>query len=146
MIKENRQFVTNEPVEFEKKPVEAQDYRKFTGHFNRRIYRIYPDLKKENLRLSTCNRLDLQTLGSQLIMMPKNLHDHCSGTISKLGWSRQLTHNQSRGSFMTQKGRLNFLDRKAYYFLFTKKTQIRHPKPHNPSCPKYTKEMCVRDT
>ena len=26
--------------------------------------------------MSTCNRLDLQTLGSQLIM-PKNLPDHC---------------------------------------------------------------------
>ena len=30
---------------------------------------------KENRRMSTCNRLDLQTLGSQLIM-PKILHDH----------------------------------------------------------------------
>ena len=28
--------------------------------------------------MSTCNRLDLQTLGSQLIM-PKNLPDHCMG-------------------------------------------------------------------
>ena len=28
--------------------------------------------------MSTCNRLDLQTLGSQPIM-PKNLPDHCSG-------------------------------------------------------------------
>ena len=26
--------------------------------------------------MSTCNRLDLQTLGSQLVM-PKNLPDHC---------------------------------------------------------------------
>ena len=26
--------------------------------------------------MSTCNRLDLQTLGSQPIM-PKNIHDHC---------------------------------------------------------------------
>ena len=28
--------------------------------------------------MSTCNRLDLQTLGSQPVM-PKNLHDHCTG-------------------------------------------------------------------
>ena len=32
---------------------------------------------KENWRMSTCNRLDLQTLGSQPIM-PKNLPDHWS--------------------------------------------------------------------
>ena len=30
---------------------------------------------KENRRMSTCNRLDLQTLGSQPVM-PKNLPDH----------------------------------------------------------------------
>ena len=33
MIGENRHLVTNEPVEFEKYPVEAQDYREITGHF-----------------------------------------------------------------------------------------------------------------
>ena len=26
--------------------------------------------------MSTCNRLDLQTLGSQLVIMPKNFGDH----------------------------------------------------------------------
>jgi hypothetical protein len=57
MIGENRQLVTNEPVEFEKLPVEVQDYRKKYG----RIYRIYPNSIKENRRMSTCNRLDLQT-------------------------------------------------------------------------------------
>ena len=31
--------------------------------------------------MSTCNQLDLQTLGSQPIM-PKNLPDHCSHHIS----------------------------------------------------------------
>ena len=74
MIGEHRQLVTNEPVEFEKYPVEVQDCRKITGHF-RGIYRIYPDLIKEYQRKLTCNRLDLQTLGSQLVM-PKNLSDH----------------------------------------------------------------------
>ena len=75
MIGENRQLDTDEPVEFEKKPVEVhQDCRKITDHF-RGIYRIYPNLIKENRRMSTCNRLDLQTLGSQLVM-PKNLPDH----------------------------------------------------------------------
>jgi hypothetical protein len=41
----------------------------------RGIYRIYPHLTKENRRMSTCNRLDLQTLGSQPVM-PKILPDH----------------------------------------------------------------------
>ena len=34
---------------------------------------MYPNLIKENQRMSACKRLDLQTLGSQLVMMPKNL-------------------------------------------------------------------------
>ena len=33
MIEENRQLVTNEPVEFEEKQVEVQDCRKITDHF-----------------------------------------------------------------------------------------------------------------
>ena len=36
-----------------------------------------PNLIKENQRMSTCNQLDLQTLGS-LPIMTKNLPDHCS--------------------------------------------------------------------
>ena len=50
MTGENRQLVTDEPVEFEKKPVEVQDCRKITDHF-RGIYRIYPNLTKENWRM-----------------------------------------------------------------------------------------------
>jgi hypothetical protein len=68
MIGENRQFVTDEPVD-------VQDCRKMIDHFSG-IYRIYPNLMKENRRMSTCNRLDLQALGSQPIM-PKNLPEHC---------------------------------------------------------------------
>ena len=78
MIGENRQVVTNELVEFEKEPVEVhQDFREITDRF-RGIYRIYPNLIKENRRMSTCNQLDLQTLGSHPIM-PKNLPDHWFG-------------------------------------------------------------------
>ena len=74
MIGENLELVTKEPVEFEKLPAEVQDCRKITDHF-RGIHSIYPNLIKENRRMSaTCNRLDLQTLGSQLIM-PNNLPD-----------------------------------------------------------------------
>ena len=58
LIGENRQLVTNEPVEFEKEPVEVQDCRIITDHF-RGIYRIYSNLIKENQRMSTYNLLDL---------------------------------------------------------------------------------------
>ena len=75
MIAENRQLVTNEPVEFEKEPVEFQDCMKITGHLRGIYRRIYPQFNKGNRRMSTCNWLDLQTLGSHVIM-PKNLSDH----------------------------------------------------------------------
>ena len=45
MIGENRQLVTNEPVEFEKLPVKVQDRRKITDHF-RGIYRNIPQFNK----------------------------------------------------------------------------------------------------
>ena len=68
---------SNEPVEFEKKIVDVQDCRKITDHF-KGIYRIHLNSIKENRRMSACNRLDLQTLGSHPVM-PKNLPDHCTG-------------------------------------------------------------------
>ena len=48
--------------------------------------------------MSTCNRLELQTLGSQPIM-PKNLPDHCFQCprvdwISRCGWSRERSQLQ----------------------------------------------------
>ena len=67
MIAENQQLVTNEPVDI-------QDCRKVTDHF-REIYGIYSNLIKETWRMSTCNRWEVQTLGSQPIMR-KNLPDH----------------------------------------------------------------------
>ena len=74
MIGMNRQLVTDEPVEFEKLPVEVQDCRKITDHF-RGIYRIYPNLIKEDRRMSICNLLDFGTIGSQPVMSI-NLPDH----------------------------------------------------------------------
>ena len=102
MIGENRQRVTDEPVEFEENPVEVQDCRKRTDHFQG-IYRIYPNLTNENWRMSTCNRLDLQTLGSRPLML-KNLPDHwlgvegtkrqASGKMSpRLLWTLQSHHS-----------------------------------------------------
>ena len=78
-IGENRRLVTHEPVELDKYPVEVQDCMRITNHF-KGIYRIYPNLIKENQKLSTCNWLDLQTLGFQPLM-PKNLPDHWEGEI-----------------------------------------------------------------
>ena len=52
MIGDNRQLVTNEPVEFQKQLVENQDCRKITDHF-RGIYRMYPQFNKKNWRMST---------------------------------------------------------------------------------------------
>ena len=45
MIEENRQFLIDEPVEFEKQPVEVQECRKISDHF-RGIYRIYPNFSR----------------------------------------------------------------------------------------------------
>ena len=67
MIGGNWQLVRSEPVEFEKKPVEVEHCRKITDRF-RGIYRIYPNLIMGNRRMSTCNRLEVQTLGSQPVM------------------------------------------------------------------------------
>ena len=35
--------------------------------------------------MSTCNWLDLQTLGSQPVIMPKNLPDHCPEFDTAMG-------------------------------------------------------------
>ena len=48
MIGENRQLVTDEPVEFEGSPVEVQECRKITGHF-RGIYSVYSQVFKGKL-------------------------------------------------------------------------------------------------
>jgi hypothetical protein len=75
MIEENRQLVTDEPVE-------VQDCRKITDH-SRGFYRIYPNFIKEYRRMSTCNRSNSQTLGSQRIM-PKNLTNHCTWAFNTI--------------------------------------------------------------
>ena len=63
--------------------MEVQDCGLITNHY-RGICRIYPNLIKENRGISsTCNPLDLHTIGSQLGIMPKNLPDHWSRKASK---------------------------------------------------------------
>jgi hypothetical protein len=52
--------VTNAPIE----PVEVQDFKKITHHL-RGISRMYLlSFMKKNQIITTCNRLDLETLGS----------------------------------------------------------------------------------
>ena len=66
-------MVTDDPVEVEEKLVEVsrlqENYSPFTG-----IYNIYLKLMKTYQKVSTCIRLDLETLGSQPIL-PKILPD-----------------------------------------------------------------------
>ena len=50
--------------------LKVQDFRRITDRF-RGIYRIYIKWMKRNQKMSTCNRLDLESLGSWLTM-PKN--------------------------------------------------------------------------
>ena len=67
-----------------------------------------PIVMKENRRMSTCNRLDLITLGSQPVM-PKNLPDHWTkyhkpyrptkGLHKTFKWSSTLGHRHSTVSF-----------------------------------------------
>jgi hypothetical protein len=105
MIGENRQLVTDEPVEFEKLRVEVQDCRKVTDHF-RGSYRIYPNLIKEIRRMSSCNRLDLQTLGSQPIIMRKNFPNHWSSVLQRRSlWSDKIDHELISFMWPSHEGR-----------------------------------------
>ena len=56
MSGENRRLVENESIE-------VQDFKKFTDH-SRGIYTISLKLMKKDQKMSICNRLDLETLGS----------------------------------------------------------------------------------
>ena len=47
---------------------------------------------KENQRMSTYNRLDLQTLESQPIRMPKNLPEHRSEGVARTKASHSFCH------------------------------------------------------
>jgi hypothetical protein len=56
----NRLSLRNNRLNFEV----HQDCTKITDHFRGIYRRIYPNLMKQNRRMSTCNRLDLQTLSN----------------------------------------------------------------------------------
>ena len=71
MLGENQRLVTDELVEFENKLVEVREFMRITDHY-RGIYIIYFKCINQNRKImSTCNRLDLDTLRSWPTM-PKN--------------------------------------------------------------------------
>ena len=72
-------------------PVEVQDLRKITYHF-KEIYTIYPKSIKRKPKMPTCNRLDLETLGSRPTMA-KNLPWHWHVTSQS---SEQLVIKKKR--------------------------------------------------
>ena len=73
-IGEYRLVVADQPVEFEKLPIEVQGFRKSSDLF-RGIQRTYLKFIKENRKMSTC--WTWKTLGFPPIM-PKILPGHCS--------------------------------------------------------------------
>ena len=64
---ENGPLVIDESAEFEKSPVEVQDFRKCVHHF-RGIWRLHLTFLKKTRKMSTRNQLDVETLGSRPIM------------------------------------------------------------------------------
>ena len=60
IYRENRLLITDKLVEFQHSLVQNQDFVKITNPI-RKIYRIFPQFK--NQKMSTCNWLDLETLG-----------------------------------------------------------------------------------
>ena len=89
MNREKRPLDTDVLVEFEKKPFEVQDFRKFTNRFVESTEEWYLELIKKDRTITTCNQLDLETLGFWLIM-PKNLYGD---------WTWQAYINLSNWSF-----------------------------------------------
>jgi hypothetical protein len=75
MIGENRQFVTDEPVSLRNNRVKIETGGKSPIVLKEFIEEYTPLTIKENRRMTTCNQLDLQTLGSQLTM-PEHLPHH----------------------------------------------------------------------
>jgi hypothetical protein len=89
MIGESRQLVTDEPVEFEKSSA-----GKLAIILEECIEYNYPSFIKEQQRMSTCNRLDLQTLRmstdcaqksprSLWLIMPKYLPQNSPRTLNE---------------------------------------------------------------
>ena len=59
----NRRLVIDEPVELEKWPVEVQDFRKSPIILEESVEYTSNEWQQQNRKMSTCNRLDLESLG-----------------------------------------------------------------------------------
>ena len=100
---ENWQLVIDEPVE-------VQDFKRITDRF-RGIYKIYLKWIKLNWKMSTCNRLDLESLGSWPTM-PKNF----PGTVVE---GRALNKFELRMVMkFDQECRLISVKHKCFWYLF----------------------------
>lgn len=70
MKRENQPLVRDEPVEYEKSAVEAQDFMRITYHF-RGIERMQVKVVKKKWKMSTRNRLDLENTRISSEVYPK---------------------------------------------------------------------------
>ena len=70
------------PVDFEEELVQIQYFRDLEEFTEYSLILI-----KQNRKMSTCNQLVLETLGSRMTMMPKNLPGHCMVVGTCRRWS-----------------------------------------------------------
>ena len=68
MNREIRLLVIDEPAEFGRQTVEVQDFKNFTDP-RRGIHRVYLKVMQDKEKMSTFHQLDLETLGSWLVML-----------------------------------------------------------------------------
>ena len=88
-------LVTDAPVEFEKQSI--QDFGKIIDS-SRDIYKILLNLMKKDRKMSTCDRLVLETLGSQAIrhkILPRN-----RTTSLLLGYETQYDSRRAHNRLM----------------------------------------------
>ena len=104
---ENWWLVISEPVEFGNWPIDVQDLSKYPQSFYKNLWNT-PKVIKNNRKIATCNRLDLETLGCWPIM-PKHLPKHrcvrawtfctpkwCVLTRCLLGWTLERHPHPAR--------------------------------------------------
>lgn len=80
---ELRLLVTHKPVEFDKSPVDVEDFRKITDHSRGLYARVKPQINKGKIKKSyTCNSLDLETL--RLVQRECNVYNGYYANIKGL--------------------------------------------------------------
>ena len=102
---ENRPLVTDEPVQLRnsrlkfktsgKLPIISEESVEYTSHYQSALRKI-----------TTCNRLDLETLGSRLLM-PKNLPGHWYSSSTFISCSSGFLHSTVIEEDSTPDGKLS---------------------------------------